>query len=205
MQTSQEQSQEQLVFEPLVINNDYEIALDHYPYIIRKRSNHRVIKEYDNGNGYRCVTLNKKKYLVHRIVALQFLHNDDPEHKTVIDHINHDRSDNRLSNLRWCTSSENSINISRSSSGNKFEYLDELGVNAFEVTSYNNHTFDTLYFDPEANCFYIYTGAAYREVHYSTHKNGALYIRAYDVNNVRATISLNKFKKSLEEDDSDEE
>ena len=68
MQTSQEQSS-QLEFETLIVDNDYEIAKDHYPYIIRKRSTGRVIKESDRGNGYRRVKLNGKDYNVHRIVA----------------------------------------------------------------------------------------------------------------------------------------
>lgn len=197
-------STEQLQFETLVADNDYEIAKDHYPYIIRRRSNHHVIKESDRGNGYKRVKLNGKDYYVHVIVAKQFLHNDDPSHKTQVDHKNHDRSDNRLENLRWITVSGNNIN-KLSYGNNKFEYREELGDEAFEVTSYNNHTFESLYFDPEANCFYIYTGAAYREVHYYTHRSGALFIQICDVNNVKATITLSKFKKSLEDDDSDEE
>ena len=203
MQSSQEQSS-QLEFEPLVIDNDYEIARDHYPYIIRKRSTRRAVKESDRGNGYRRVKLNGKDYNVHRVVATQWLENDDIENKTFVDHKNHDRSDNRLENLRWCTVSENNINKS-SYGDNKFEYLDELGEQAFEVTSYNHHEFNSLWFDPEANCFYIYTGAAYREMHYYKHRSGALYIKFNDVNNVQATITLSKFKKSLEDDDSDEE
>ena len=198
-------STDQLEFEPLVVDNDYEIARDHYPYIIRKRSNHRVIKETLMKNGYKCVTLNKKQYYVHRVVALQLLHNDDPINKTFIDHVNHDRSDNRLENLRWVTVSENNRNISRSSTGYEFEYLDELGNEAFEVTQYNGHEFENLWFDPTANCFYYYTGAAYREVHYYTHKSGALYIKMYDVNHVYACITLSKFKKSLEKEEEEEE
>ena len=193
-------STEQLEFETLIIDNDYEIARDHYPYLIRRRNNHRVLKETLMKNGYKCVTLNKKQYLVHRIVALQWLENDDPENKTVVDHINHDKTDNRLENLRWCTQSDNIINISRSSAGYEFEFRDELSINAFEVTSYNNNEFDNLYFDPDTDCFYIYTGAAYREIHYYEHKSGALYIMVYDVQHVRVCITLSKFKKSLEEE-----
>lgn len=187
-------NQEQLEFETLVIDNDYEISSNHYPYVIRRRSNHRVVKEWNNGNGYKRITLNRKKYYVHVIVAKQFLHNDDPENKTVVDHVNHDRSDNRLENLRWCTVRDNNIN--RSSNGSdEFEYLDELSDEAFEVTEYNHHTFEDLWFDPEANCFYIYTGAAYREVHYTSTEKGALRIQLSDVNNVKTSISLSKFKK----------
>ena len=196
-------SQDTLEFEPLAIDNDYEIARDHYPYIIRKRSNHRVLKETLMKNGYKCVKLNGKLHYVHRVVATQWIENDDIEHKTVIDHIDHNRSNNRLQNLRWVTQRDNSIN--RSSQGdNKFEYREELGDDAFEVTSYNGHDFDNLWFDPEANCFYIYTGAAYREMHYYKHKSGALYIRTQDIQLVQATITLSKFKQSLEDDDDEE-
>ena len=204
MTTSTANTQEQLEFETLVINNYYEIARGHYPFIIRRRSNHRVVKETLMKNGYKCVSLNRKQYYVHRIVALQWIPNDDPENKTQVDHVNHDRTDNRLSNLRWCTTKDNNINRS-SYAKNKFEFREELGDEAFEVTSYNNHIFENLWFDPEANCFYYFTGAAYREIHYYTTKAGALFIQICDVNNVLACITLNKFKKSLEDEDSDEE
>lgn len=198
-------SSNQLQFETLVINNDYEISSNHYPYIIRKRSNHRVVKENTMKNGYRRVKLNGKDHYIHRIAALQWIHNDDPENKTQIDHVNHDRTDNRLQNLRWCTASENTRNRSKYGDNNKFEYIDELGNEAFEVTSYNNHEFEDLWFDPQTDCFYYYTGAAYKELHYYTTKAGALFIQIQDIQHVYACITLSKFKKSLEDDDSDEE
>ena len=204
MSSSQEQSQEQLQFETLVVDNDYEIASNHYPYIIRRRSNHRVVKECDDGKGYHVITLNGKQYRLHRVIATQWIPNDDPANKTQIDHINHDRSDNRLENLRWCTPSENMKN--RSKHGDVvYEFEEELSINAFEVTEYNHHTFDNLWFDPDADCFYYYTGAAYREFIYEKTSSNALRIRIYDNNHVKTSISLNKFKQSLEEDDSDEE
>lgn len=48
--------------------------------------------------------------VVHRLVAYAFL--DNPENKPTVDHINRDRSDNRLSNLRWASASEQQENIS---------------------------------------------------------------------------------------------
>jgi hypothetical protein len=45
---------------------------------------------------------------VHRLVAETFLPN--PDNKPVVDHINRDTCDNRASNLRWATLSENGVN-----------------------------------------------------------------------------------------------
>lgn len=61
--------------------------------------------------GYLVVKINKKFYRVHRLIAETFLQN--PEGKPVVDHINRNPSDNRLSNLRWATVSENTENSFR--------------------------------------------------------------------------------------------
>lgn len=62
--------------------------------------------------GYLVVTLSKngkeKTMKVHRLVALAFIPN--PDNKPLIDHINCIRDDNRVENLRWVTTKENSNN-----------------------------------------------------------------------------------------------
>lgn len=70
------------------------------------------IKRNANLKGYRIISLWKngigKMYRVHRLVAQAFIPN--PERKPCIDHINGNRSDNRVENLRWVTNKENQNN-----------------------------------------------------------------------------------------------
>ena len=72
----------------------------------------KYLNPHLNKQGYKDISLFKnrkqKHFLVHRLLALTFIPN--PENKKCIDHINRDRSDNRLENLRWATHLENSQN-----------------------------------------------------------------------------------------------
>jgi hypothetical protein len=45
--------------------------------------------------------------LVHRLVALAFVSNDDPDKKNQVNHKNGVRGDNRAENLEWVSCSEN--------------------------------------------------------------------------------------------------
>ena len=122
-------------FVPLLnFEDDYEILND-YPFTIRKKSNHRVLKE-SLSNGYVQVALNGKPYRKHRLIALQFLPNDDPINKDIIDHINRDKTDYHLHNLRWCSTAENQNNRIHYK-GINHEIIDELPNDAFEIEWYD--------------------------------------------------------------------
>lgn len=72
----------------------------------------KYLIQRNNGRGYLAVDLNKnnktKREYVHRLVALTFIPN--PEHKPQVDHIDTDRQNNRVENLRWVTQRENNFN-----------------------------------------------------------------------------------------------
>lgn len=71
------------------------------------RSTTKILKLYHTKCGYLIVNLGSKNRhrLVHRLVAETFIEN--PNNKPQVNHINGDKTDNRVENLEWCTSSEN--------------------------------------------------------------------------------------------------
>ena len=62
-----------------------------------------------NNSGYFVGGINRKSYVLHR-VAWKIVHGEDPER---IDHVNGDKADNRLCNLRSVTHQENQKNTPR--------------------------------------------------------------------------------------------
>jgi len=84
--------------------------------LVRNKLKNQLVASYDN-HGYRRVILiwkdadgkeHRKQKLVHRLVAETFMpeHPDDWE----IDHIDCNKKNNCLSNLRWCSRHENFMN-----------------------------------------------------------------------------------------------
>jgi hypothetical protein len=68
----------------------------------------RLIVGSKDKDGYIQITLSRKKYKLHRLVALYFI--DNPNNYLEIDHINRIKHDNRKENLRWVNRSLNMQN-----------------------------------------------------------------------------------------------
>lgn len=77
----------------------------------------------NHGDGYRCVSINNKRYLEHRIIFLMH-HGYLPE---FIDHIDCNKLNSRIENLREASSWQNSQNNSvvRSATGIKGVYFNK--------------------------------------------------------------------------------
>ena len=60
--------------------------------------------------GFRMENTNNKKLIfVHRLVAFMFLKNDNPNIKTMVNHIDGNKRNNRVTNLEWTTPQGNCI------------------------------------------------------------------------------------------------
>ena len=71
---------------------------------------YRLVKTFKDLQGYDCVNLQNRTYLVHSLVAQVFL-GTPPGLLSQIKHINGDKSDNSVSNLRWYSPEEEWRNI----------------------------------------------------------------------------------------------
>lgn len=169
---------------------DYEI-LTVYPFTIRRKDNHYEAKDgLDKSNGYVRVSLNRKQYTKHRLIAKQFLPN--PDNLPEVDHINKVRTDYHLENLRWVSCSTNNKNKT-ANNGVVYEFVDDIPDESIKVNDYGKYQFDDYYYCD--NIFYFYNGIQYRKLHINEQKKGSKYVNMIDTNNKRVRVCYSKFKK----------
>ena len=178
-------------FVELVNHPNYEI-LNVYPYTIRRKDNKYEVKE-NLTDGYPRVHLeNHQLYSKHRLICEQFLPN--PENLPCIDHINRDRSDYHIENLRWVTESENSKNRT-SHRGVIYNYVDEISDDSIVVDEYGKHEFEDYYYDESVDKFFFWNGIQYRELHINETKQGYKFVIMYSIDKKRVQVMYAKFKR----------
>lgn len=66
----------------------------------------RMLKKPNNPKNYHRVALRKdgntKIHLVHRLVAIAFIHNDNPDKNNLVNHKDENKLNNSVDNLEWC-------------------------------------------------------------------------------------------------------
>lgn len=85
--------------------------------IVKDKSKNELITPYVNRTGYHCFSTNKfcKTYnlSVHRAVALAWIKNPDSHLKTMVNHKDGNKGNNKRSNLEWVTVGENNVHAVR--------------------------------------------------------------------------------------------
>ena len=188
---------------------NYEIMVD-FPHTIRRIDNKCEVKEWEDGRGYICVNMyetdKKRIFKKHRLIAGQFIPN--PNNLPVIDHINHDKKDNRISNLRWVSSSTNNYNKS-SHFGYRYEFVDDLPEDVIIIDFYETRTEirefeDNRYYyyyneDSNEDVFYGRINEnVYKILHINTCRNGSRFVSLMDTNNKAVSVVINRFKQQYD-------
>ena len=79
---------------------------------VRNMKTGRIMAQVEKTHGYLYVSLWRnnvgRHFSVHRLVATMFIPN--PDNLPEVDHINRDRKDNRVENLRWLSHKKNREN-----------------------------------------------------------------------------------------------
>ena len=188
-------------FVDLCVDNEYEIGTT-FPFVIRRKRDNFIPSEWvDSSTGYIRVTLNGKKYLKHRIIAEQFIPN--PDNLPQIDHINRNRADYRIENLRFVSNRTNQMNRS-STRGVVYEFIDDIPEEAIVVDFYDTKT-ERRYFpkkqyyyynDDGEDIFYsrITDDGIYRVMHINTLKNGSQFVSMRDTDHKAVSVVINRFK-----------
>jgi hypothetical protein len=174
-------------------HNNYDIQTT-FPHLIRKRSNNRIIA-LSPCNGYLTCKLDGHQYYQHRIIMEQFVPN--PDNLPCCDHISHQRDENRITNLRWVSHTNNQRN---KSSCNRvvYTYVAELPDDAIVVENHNGHTYHDYYYCDRQ--FWYFTGQAYRRLHINTHvRTGCRSVYMYDDNGVKRCVSLAAYQRHIGE------
>jgi hypothetical protein len=101
--------------------------------------------------GYYATTLrdannNKKTMLLHRIVAMTFIHNT--ENKPCVNHLNGIKTDNRVRNLEWSTYAENNKHAHKTG----LNYISQ--SNKIEASRTAKEKFSKIVLDTQTGIFY---------------------------------------------------
>jgi len=99
-----------------------------------KNNKGEICKLKPNPHGYIKISINKKSYSVHRLVALTFIPN--AENKEFVNHIDGNKTNNNLKNLEWATCGENNIHKINSGLSNVTKKVIQYDINMNKLNEF---------------------------------------------------------------------
>lgn len=124
----------------IILNKPYDnYAVSDYGNV-KNIKNNQLIKQFERKDGYMQVSLwncgKGHSFKVHRLIAEYFL-SKNPE-KLYVNHIDGNKKNNNISNLEWCTPSENNYHAV------KQELVNAIKVKVVDLSDDKEYFFDSL-------------------------------------------------------------
>lgn len=183
--------------------DDYEILLKE-PHTVRRKNNKRVISESVDCGGYIRLNLKNnngwKKCYKHKIIAEQFIPN--PNNLSEIEHIDRNRTNNLINNLRWISHADNCKNRVVKSSG-KQDHKNKQPDDIVKILKYNNVEYhdNVYYFCYEDDSVYKkLNGDKWHKLKQTLHNSHLIY-QLRDINGNQHAISVNSIIKHFRYND----
>ena len=110
-----------------------------------KNAKEQMKTQKEDKDGYRKVWLSKSSkktpFFVHRLVAMAFLEN--PNNKPIVNHVNGNKKNNHISNLEWCTRSENDkhafkLGLRKPTCGGTSKQVEQYDMQGNLIATYNS-------------------------------------------------------------------
>lgn len=184
----------EIEFVPLLDYEDKYEIMSEYPFMIKNKINGKILSESNTGNGYVRVHLNRKSINKHQLIAKQFIPN--PNNLSEVDHINHDRADYHLENLRW-VSHVNNIKNQTANKGVVYEFVDEIPIESIKVDFYESkgerYEFENYYYCD--GVFYYDNDVNYKIVHININSVNCHSICIRATNGKLVSVVVNRFLK----------
>ena len=143
-----------------------------------------------NTNGYRAAHINNKVITIHRLMAIAFM--GGVKSLLQVDHINGDKSDNRLKNLRMVTHRNNQMGYqNRSGGSSKYRgvCLDKRNSKWMSIIGFNGKQHNLGLYHDESDAARSYDAMAYlngfsqEALNFNTRKAQGLILCALHISN----------------------
>jgi hypothetical protein len=181
-------------FVPLKVDSTYEICVN-YPHRIGSVSD-KYYPKVSIANGYFQLSLEGGPVTIHWVIGMQWVHNFNPETDTEIDHIDGNRRNNRIANLRWCSRTENQRNR-HSSLGETVEFLDVLPEGSRMLKRYRKHVLEPGYWIDNDFQIYFKNNLKYYRLKQRLHDKlyPCFYVKIFGFREIAAVINVMKKMK----------